>query len=170
MKTTSILLAIASFVISFLTGCKENSTAHIPAVTGLDLPRYMGKWYEIARLPNWFQRDLRNVTAEYTLRPDGTVHIRNCGYKNGRQRCVEGTAYPVGEPGSGELEVTFQKPFRGAYRIIYLEPDHSLAAVTGSDRDLLWILARTPEISAEKLESLTAWLREKGFETERLIR
>ena len=114
MKKKMLFLACAAA----LGSACDRSSADIPAVTGLDLARYMGEWYEVARLPNNFEKDMTHVTAVYTAEEDGTVHVRNQGFRNGELSSVEGKARPADAADSGELEVTFFWPFYSPYRII----------------------------------------------------
>ena len=153
-------------VFAAAAGCFE---PEIAAVRDFDPARYMGKWYEIARLPNWFEKGMTRVTAEYTLLEDGTIRVENRGIKNGRESGVTGVARLKGDADVGELEVSFFRPFYGDYRIIRLAPDYSCSVVMGSDRDYLWVLARTPEIPEEEFVRILAFLRENGFAVDDLI-
>ena len=152
-----------------LAGCSPAVSEKIPAVTGFDASRYSGKWYEIARMPNYFEKDLQYVTAEYTLRPDGKLQVINSGIKNGKSQSISGIARFAGDPASGELEVSFFRPFYGAYRIIRLAPDYSAACVMGKNRSLAWILARKPVLPEKELLESVNFLRENGFAVEKLI-
>lgn len=163
---------IVPFCLLLLLGaCTGSGTKDIPSVSGLDVPRYMGKWYEIARLPHTFEKDLDFVTAEYTLRPDGRIRVLNQGMRNGVASRAEGVAKlkdPDARPVSGELRVSFFGPFYGDYRIIELSGDYSYAVVTSSSKDYLWILSRSPQLPAPLLSGLTDRLKSMGFETEKL--
>ena len=152
-----------------LCGCHSDSTGGIPAVGNFNAGKYMGHWYEIARLPNYFEKDLQCVTANYTLLPSGRIQVRNCGVKNNIRRCITGEAKLRSAADKGELLVSFQWPFYGAYRIIYLKDDYSVAMVTGSRKKYFWILSRTPKIPAGELETLLQWAKVHGFETGKLI-
>ena len=161
-----LLLFVAAIVLFY--GCEERNTGKIPAVREFDVSRYCGKWYEIARLPNWFEKNMSNVTAFYSLQNDGTVQVVNSGIKNGKPRSVKGSARLNGKSGTGELEVSFQWPFWGSYRIIKLDKDYRIAVVCGKSYDYLWILSRTPEISLSELNSILDFLRHQGFEVSAL--
>lgn len=152
-----------------LCGCHSDSTGDIPAVDNFNAGKYMGDWYEIARLPNYFEKDLQCVTANYTLLPSGRIMVRNCGVKDNIRRCITGEAKLRGEADKGELLVSFQWPFYGAYRIIYLNDDYSVAMVTGSRKKYFWILSRTPKLPVGELEKLIHWAKTHGYETEKLI-
>ena len=152
-------------------GCRSGeSTASIPAVSGLEPARYMGQWYEIARLPHSFERGLQRVRAEYRLREDGRIDVCNRGMRGTEPREVRGIAFLKDEqpPYRGELRVSFFRPFYGDYRIIALSPDYRWAVVTSGTRDYLWILARTPTLPEAELGSLLTRCREWGFEVDRL--
>ncbi|MBQ7402711.1 MAG: lipocalin family protein [Lentisphaeria bacterium] len=151
-------------------GCeRENGTGGIPAVTPFDLKRYMGTWYEIARNPHRFEKGLSHVSAVYTLNSDGTVSVLNRGIReNGTESVIRGIAKACPPSGSGELKVSFFRPFYGAYRVIWLSPDYRLAIVTSSTKDYLWVLCRDRRISAEEREFVLHWLREHGFSVSQL--
>ena len=152
-----------------LTGCRSSqSTEMIPAVRGFQLERYLGTWYEIARLPHTFERGMTEVSAVYTLEKNGNVQVVNSGVKNGAHRSIQGTAHFKGETSVGELRVSFFRPFYGDYRIIALSPDYSYAIVTSSTRDYLWILAREKKLPEEKLKQLLEQIRAWGFDTTKL--
>ena len=172
MKGKNLIPAGAVWLCCLLAGCSGcgESTSHIPAVTNFDPVRYAGTWYEIARLPHRFERDMTNVRAEYTLRPDGRIDVVNRGVKDGKEKEIHGIArkcegYP---PGVGELEVSFFGPFYGKYRIIYLNEDHTTAMVTSGTMDYFWILARTPALSGDVLEELLRQAGDWGFSMDML--
>lgn len=142
------------------------------AVTGFQLEKYLGTWYEIARLDHFFERGLTRVTATYSMREDGGVRVLNRGYKakNGKWKDAEGKAYFVEEPDIGRLKVSFFGPFYGAYNIIALEPEnYSYALVIGNNTKYMWILAREPDLEASVLEGLLLKARQLGFATDELI-
>ena len=139
-------------------------------VAEFDLNRYLGKWYEIARLPNWFKKDLVNVTATYSLRDDGKVRVLNEGYKKtkaGKHAVAEGKAKFGGRPDVGYLRVSFFWRFYSDYIIIDLDPGYTLALVVSSDK-YLWILSREPRMEKDVLERLVEKARTAGFDVNRL--
>lgn len=161
--------ACALLVFGLFGGCRaRHDTAEIAAVTGFDPARYMGKWYEIARLPHSFERDVTEPMAEYILQEDGTVKVVNSGLRDGKPTQVTGVARFAGKPDVGELEVSFFRPFYGAYRIICLEPDYSAAVVTSDSRDFLWVLAREKSLPREQLARYLAMLEKYKFEVKLL--
>ncbi len=154
----------------FLCSCHP-STKEIQAVQNFDPERYMGKWYEIARLPQWFERNMDYVTASYSLNGDGTVKVVNQGIRQGEAKQTEGVARlknADAQPATGELSVSFFRPFYADYRIIELAPDYSCAVVTGSGKDSLWILARQPQIPQKNLQEILDRLQKQGFEIRNL--
>lgn len=163
------------FIVMFLlagilfAGCRSSSE-RVPAVSGFDAARYCGKWYEIARLPNWFQRGITNASAEYTLLKNGEIRVVNRGVTaSGKEKRVTGTARLVPARGDGELEVSFQKPFRGRYRVIWLNKDYTIAVVCGGNMDHLWILAREKTIPPAVREKIVDFLKQSGFAVEKLL-
>lgn len=144
----------------------------VEPVSGFELERYLGTWYEIARLDHRFERGLIRVTAKYTLREDGGIDVLNRGYnpEEDRWRESRGRAYPAGEPGEGRLRVSFFRPFYAAYNIIALDrKGYAWALVCGPRRSYLWILARKPELAEEVTSRLVEKARARGFPVEELI-
>lgn len=150
-----------------LCGCAA-STDSIASVRNFDSKRYLGTWYEIARLPHRFERDLDFVSAHYSEQGDGTIRVVNRGQRDGKEREAVGKAHFKGASDVGELRVSFFGPFYGDYRIVELAPDYSSAIVTSSTKNYLWILSRTPRLSKETLEKYLAQIREWGFDVSAL--
>ncbi len=154
-----------------LTAC-DVAPDHIQPVDGFELNRYLGTWYEIARLDHSFERGMEQVTANYSVRDDGGVRVINRGYKPDKKmwKESEGKAYFVGEPNVGQLKVSFFGPFYGGYNIIELDKQaYQYALVCGPDLSYLWILARTPQLDKDILDKLVARAKSLGFDTEQLI-
>ena len=128
----------------------------------------MGTWYEIARYPNSFEKGMSHVKAHYSLSDDGTILVVNSGLKNGKPKDIAGFARFAGETPSGELEVSFFRPFYSPYRIIMLEDDYSAAIVCGKTDHYLWLLSRTPEISEKKMQDYISWMQQNGLPVEGL--
>ena len=167
MNKITILFFVAALLC--LTGCLENSSMDIPAVTNFDAAKYMGKWYEYARLPNNFERNMRNVTATYTIRSDGKIDVLNCGDDKGKIKTVSGIAKFAGDKSTGELKVSFFRPFYGRYRIIKLAPDYRFAVVTGNSKNYLWILSRSKDISQTDNYEIISFLKHHNFPVANLI-
>lgn len=144
----------------------------VVAVKGFDVQRYLGTWYEIARLDHSFERGLINVTAGYSLNEDGSLRVVNRGFDPVKNRWKEavGRARFVSGPDMGRLKVSFFGPFYGGYNIIDLdERGYSYVLICGNDRSYLWILARTPRLPEPVKTSLVQKAKDLGFATDSLI-
>ena len=160
---------IVSSIAAALTGCA--TTSDIAAVRDFEPERYMGTWYEIARLPQYFERDMDEVRARYTLQSDGTIEVVNSGVRDGEPQSITGTAKlksPKAKPLTGELRVSFFWPFYSDYRIIELDPDYTVAVVTAGSRDYLWVLSRKPEMPQTELDGIVSRMKTLGFEVDKL--
>jgi len=154
-----------------LAGCMGYPKTVTP-VQPFELDRYLGKWYEIARLDHSFERGLQQVTAEYSVRDDGGVRVINRGFStaDGEWREAEGKAYFVRGPDEGYLKVSFFGPFYGSYAIFELDrKDYQYAFVSGPDESYLWLLSRSPTVSAGLRARFVEQAQALGFDTERLI-
>ncbi|MFM2428242.1 MAG: hypothetical protein RL012_126 [Bacteroidota bacterium] len=158
-------------LVAFLQGCALSVPAGVKPVAGFDVNQYLGRWYEIARLDNRFQRGLEQVTATYSLREDGSICVENTGWhsQTGQQKTVVGKAKFVSAKQIGHLKVSFWGPFYGSYVIFHLEADYSVAMVCGSNRNYCWILARNPVLSTGDIARYREIARENGFAVEDLI-
>ena len=139
-------------------------------IDSLDITRYMGRWYELARFDHPFERNMELVTANYTLQPDGTVEVINSGYntRRGKFKQSRGVARTVAGR-AGELEVTFFLNFWSPYKVLELAPDYSYALVGGNSDKYLWILSRTPRLSNAALSDILVKAEARGYDTDRLI-
>jgi apolipoprotein D and lipocalin family protein len=164
------LLALVSLAV-LATGC-TGLPAGVEPVKGFELDRYLGTWYEIARLDHPFERGLENITATYELRGDGGVRVLNRGFdvSAGTWREAEGKAYFIGSPDVGRLKVSFFGPFYGSYNIMALDQEgYRWAMISGPDTDYLWILSRDPVLPEGVLDRLLALAADRGFDTGKLI-
>jgi apolipoprotein D and lipocalin family protein len=151
--------------------CKSHSP--LETVSELDIEKYQGKWYEIARLPNRFEEGLKCVTAEYRLREDGKIAVVNQGHKIEQPEkvsSVKGVARIPKPEEPGRLKVSFFWPFSGDYYILKVDEDYQLALVGSPSRKYLWILARNPQISESEFKKLTNFAADEGFDIGKLIR
>jgi len=157
-------------LISLLTSC-TGLPDNVTPVEKFEINRYLGKWYEIARLDHSFERGLSQVTAEYSLRDDGGVKVVNRGFDavEGEWREAVGKAYFVRNMDEGYLKVSFFGPFYGAYVIFELHHDYRYSFVSGPDRDYLWLLSRTPAVSDALMERFINKAASLGFDTDALI-
>lgn len=164
------LPTLVTTVLLFLAGC-TGLPSGIEPVTGFDKDRYLGTWYEIARLDHSFERGLSQVTAEYTLNDDGSIKVINRGYEQaqGEWKEAEGRAVFVGDSDVGHLKVSFFGPFYASYVVFELDDDYSTAYLTGYNRNYLWLMSRTPKVGEEVLAAFKARAEAEGFELGELI-
>jgi len=163
-----VFFLVSVMLVSACTGVPEG----VSPVTGFDLNRYLGTWYEIARLDHSFERGLQQVTADYSMREDGGVRVINRGYDTEKQawQQAEGKAYFIGDSDVGRLKVSFFGPFYGAYNIMELDSEnYQYAMISGPDRSYLWILARTPDPGQATVDRLVEQAAGLGFDSEQLI-
>jgi len=163
-----ILLMLSVLFLAGCVGIPEN----VKPVDHFSLERYLGKWYEIARLDQPFERGLNRVTADYSLRGDGGIRVLNRGYsaRENAWKEAEGKAYFVNESDRGYLKVSFFGPFYGSYVVFELDHEnYQYSLVCGPDKSYLWILARTPEIKKDIKDKLVAKAAALGFDTGKLI-
>lgn len=154
-----------------LGGCVK-LPENVQPVTGFEADRYLGSWYEIARLDHSFEKGLSQVTAQYSLRDDGGIRVINRGYseEEGEWQEAEGKAYFVEDENTGYLKVSFFGPFYGAYGIFELDKEsYDYSWVSGPDTGYLWLLARTPQVSDELKQRFVERTAELGFNTDELI-
>ena len=155
----------------FISGCSSIPKGVEP-VTGFEVNRYLGKWYEIARLDHSFERGLSNVSAEYSMREDGSVRVINRGYNDAKKKWqeAEGRAKFIGSPTVGSLKVSFFGPFYGGYNIFDLDKqNYQHVMIAGNDRSNLWILSRQPTLSPEIQKRLVDQAALLKFPVEKLI-
>ena len=167
-------LAAGLAAVAALSVCARAVMTRVPRgitpVEGFEVERYMGRWYEIARLDHRFERGMTDVTADYRLQPDGTVQVVNSGMRGGQRRSARATARFRGDPSVASLAVTFFPGFPGGYHVFALDEDYRWALVSGPDRGYLWILARRPGIEPGLYRQLVGIARDRGFPVDRLIR
>ncbi|HOT96910.1 MAG TPA: lipocalin family protein [bacterium] len=154
-----------------LAGCAGNLPPGAVPVRDFDLDRYLGNWYEIARLDHSFERGLSRITANYTLNDNGTVRVVNRGYQDEKKKWKEvvGKAKFVGDRSVGRLKVSFFGPFYGGYNIIELDEGYSRVLVCSNSTKYLWILAREPRLPREVLTQLVEKARALNFPVDKLI-
>lgn len=154
-----------------MTGCMGYPKTVQP-VEDFDIDRYLGKWYEIARLDHSFERGLEQVSAHYSLQESGDIKVVNRGYsvdKNEWREAV-GKASFAREPHEGYLKVSFFGPFYSSYVIFGLDHEHyHYAFITGPNEDYLWLLSRTPTVEDDVLGLFMDTASQKGFNTDNLI-
>ena len=140
----------------------DNST-----VKAVDLNRYLGSWYEIAKYDHVFERGLDYAMANYTLREDGKIDVLNTGIKDGRAKDAKGIAKTTNIPGL--LKVSFFGPFYSDYRIMMLDTNYQYVLVGGSNDKYLWILSRKPQLDDATKTLILAEANRRGYDTSKLI-
>ncbi len=169
-----ILINIVTLMIS---GVFAQSSQQLFSVNALDVSRYMGRWYEIAKYPNWFQKKCAsNTMANYSLLLNGQVKVSNqCRLVDGEVDTAVGIARQIGERTSAKLKVSFTPewlsvlPFVwGDYWVIDLDPEYSLVAVSEPSREYLWILSRNPEVDQKRYADLLIRLQSMNFDVSKL--
>jgi len=167
----AIKVAMSGLLAGLLGGCTGVPKGVAP-VTGFESQRYLGTWYEIARLDHSFERGLSRVQATYEAASNGTITVINRGYDaaKGEWREARGRARLNGAPGEGRLKVSFFGPFYGAYNIMALDgKDYRFAMVCGPNTEYLWILGRERTLDAPLLQGLVEQARAAGFPVDQLI-
>ena len=150
-----------------LTARTRVDNAPVPYV---ELAKYLGRWYEIARFDKSFERGIFNTTAIYELRPDGKVRVTNAGWKNGLQVSSEGVAFrPDPERQPGWMRVSFFRPFYSDYRILMVDDEYSYALVGSGSNRYLWILSRDPVLEGKKLDKVLFEAEARGYDTDKLL-
>lgn len=175
------MLVSASLIVLGIFSSQATAQAADPApvktIASLDVPRYLGTWYEIAKFPNWFQKKcVGNTKAEYSLRPDGNLKVLNsCKTANGEVSDAEGTARQIGAKDSPRLEVRFAPEWLsflplvwGDYWVVDLDPQYQVAAVSDPKREYLWVLSRTPQLDSRIYDDLLLRLKQQQFDVRKL--
>lgn len=151
----------------------RGETKPLEVVPFVDVQKYLGTWYEIATIPQKFQKGCVGVTAHYVLRKDGDIDVVNVcrqGALDGKVRSVRGKAWVVDKKTNAKLRVQFFWPFSGAYWIIELDPEYQWAVVGHPGRSYLWILSRTPQMDPAVYDDLLRRIAGKGYDLNRLVR
>ena len=170
MTNVFVMTVLTATLLAGMASVERKSELEV--VNAVDLSRYTGRWYEIARLPNRFEKKCADsVTANYTLRSDGKIEVVNrCRKANGEYTTAKGKAKIVDKKTNAKLKVTFFWPFYGDYWILDLGPNYEYAVVGAPDRDYLWILSRTPELDEQLYQQLLEKMAAQGFQTQKMIR
>lgn len=174
MKNYCKLLYTFPFLAALLShsACHANNHLKIDnsTVKQLDIQRYMGKWYEIARYNHSFERGMTHVYTEYSLQPNGKIRVVNRGMKDGKPKEIIGKGkqpYPDKHP--GQLKVSFFLWFYADYYILDLDKDYRYALVGSSSSDYLWILSRTPQMPESELDAILKKIVLRGYDLSKLI-
>jgi apolipoprotein D and lipocalin family protein len=173
------LLVFAAALVFSTHGSMAAGATPLTTIASLDVNRYMGTWYEIAKFPNRFQKDCAgNTSATYSLREDGRVRVVNrCRTLDGSEKVTEGVARQVGAATSAKLKVRFAPSILsfipmvwGDYWVIDLDEGYRLSAVSEPGREYLWILSRTPQVDPAAYQALLGRLAAQGFDLSKLVR
>ncbi len=164
-----IPLALAMILFPGLLIAQEKSYDNSP-IPSLDLGRFLGVWYEIARFDHSFERNMDNVVAEYLLRDDGKVTVINSGWKNGRYKVADGKArQPDPDTDPAHLEVSFFLSFYSDYNILMLDDNYQVALIGSGSPKYLWILSRVPVPKDAVIDEAIEEAEDRGYDTSKLI-
>ena len=163
MKTRIMIVALAALLAGCVSGPKVDNTP----VPTLDLNRYLGEWYEIARFDHSFERGVEQAKANYTQNADGTIKVVNSGIKDGKPKTAIGKGKTTDTPGL--LRVSFFGPFYADYRVMLIDKEYTYALVGSGSADYLWILSRTPGLPETAKAELLAEARRRGYDAGELI-
>lgn len=177
-----LLVVLGLAVIGGLSACKSTSLNKASsaakktdfaalAVKNFDVNRYAGKWYEVARFDFFWEKDMKNVTAEYTLEDDGSIEVINSGFNTTKNKHKQstGTAKPANDASVGALQVSFFGPFYSEYNVVKIDPDYRYALVFGENTDYVWILSRDKTVPDEVKQEYLAFARQHGYDLNRLV-
>ena len=160
-------IVLTSIALTSCTGIPDG----VEPVSNFKLERYLGTWYEIARLDHSFERGLTQVSAEYRLRDDGGIDVVNRGYHADQKKWSEalGKAYFIGDKNIAHLKVSFFGPFYASYIVFELGENYDYAFISGNSKDYLWLLARKPVVDQAVLDLFFASAKQRGFNVEEVI-
>lgn len=170
---SKVLLFLSVFLIGTIgISCqtnKNNKTMNTTTVSNLDVNRFMGSWYEIARYEHSFEKGMTHVKANYSLLPDGTIRVLNSGMKNGKKKEIEGKARKKkGGDSNSKLEVSFFLWFYSDYFVFELDDNYQYAVIGSSSDKYLWILSRTPQLPQSTINDLLVKIKKRGYDTSKL--
>lgn len=170
---SKVLLLLPVFLIGTVgISCqtnKNNKTMNTTTVSNLDVNRFMGSWYEIARYEHSFEKGMTHVKANYSLLPDGTIRVLNSGMKNGKKKEIEGKARKKkGSNSNSKLEVSFFLWFYSDYFVFELDDNYQYAVIGSSSDKYLWILSRTPQLPQSTINDLLIKIKKRGYDTSKL--
>jgi len=164
-----ILLFLPLIPLFFLSGCTTAPTVNLPTVKKIDLERYAGTWIEIARYENRFETGCAGATAQYSLEKDHVRVINSCYDQHGEKSAqASGRAYAVEESNNSKLRVSFFRPFYGDYWVVMLGDQYQYSVVGDPNRQYLWILSRTKELTQEDKKTILAYLPTIGYDPSKL--
>ena len=160
-------IMIAAISAGLLAGCASGPKVDNAPVAELDLERYLGEWYEIARFDHSFERGIEQAKAVYTQNEDGTIKVENSGIKNGKPKTAIGKGKRTDTPAL--LRVSFFGPFYADYRVMMIDEGYTYALVGSGGANYLWILSRTSVLPDPEKGELVAEAKRRGYDTDKLI-
>lgn len=165
-KIFSLVVVLSCVASLSAQSVSEKSNANLEPVQNFELDWYLGKWYEIGRFDFKWEKNLKNVTAEYSLNKNGTIKVVNSGYDYTEQKQKQsvGKAKFAGNKNEGSLKVSFFGPFYSDYKIIAIDSEYNYALVAGANKKLLWILCRTKTIPADVKERYIQTAQNAGYD------
>lgn len=172
MRRSIVMAATVSALACLLVACANPTPPRgVTVVEPFNAARFLGQWYEIARLDHPFESGLERVTATYTQNDNGSIKVVNQGYNWSRNKWqrIEGTAKFTGSPQRAALKVSFFGPFYGGYNVIALDDNYRHALICGPNRDYLWILSRTPTVDSRTRQALVSEAQRQGFDVAKLL-
>lgn len=145
--------------------------SYVPVIEDFDKEKYLGKWYEIARLDFFWEKNLKNVHANYSLNEDGSIKVVNKGFHTKQQKIKESTgkAQFVNSENEGALKVSFFGPLYAAYNIVHVDEEYQHALVFGKNTDYMWILSREKTIPEEVKDEYLEYAEQSGYDTSKLV-
>lgn len=170
MRISNIIFGIVLFGLILLTSC-VNIPKNVEAVSSFEKEKYLGKWYEIARLDNRFEKNLNNTTAFYGVNENGTIKVVNKGYNFVKKEwdSAQAVAKFVNNDTEGRLKVSFFRPFYAGYNIVAIDKDYQYALIYGNSTQYMWILSRNTKIDSITKEQFLKKAQQDGFDTSKLI-
>ena len=167
LSSSALRRGILVSSLALAAGCASTLKVDNAPVAALDLNRYLGEWYEIARFDHSFERGVEQAKANYSLKADGMIAVVNSGVKNGKPKTAIGKGKMTDTPGL--LRVSFFGPFYADYRVMLIDKDYSHALVGSGSADYLWILSRTRVLPDDAKRELLAEAVRRGYDTGKLI-
>ncbi len=171
MKKNMLMTVITGMILILVVACRDSSGIDKTIVKNLELDKYLGKWYEIARFDNRFEKGLERVTAEYSLREDGKIKVLNTGYdsNSGEKKEAVGKAKIPDKSQPAHLKVSFFAFFYADYLVLELDEDYKWAVVGSSSDKYLWILSRSSELPENILSDIIEKIVHRGYDPEKLL-
>ncbi|WP_295403506.1 lipocalin family protein [uncultured Thiocystis sp.] len=166
-----LALTIVAFLLALTSACTEEGGSPMQTVSHVDLERFMGDWYVIANIPTFIEKGAHNAVESYALNEDGSIATTfrfNQDAFDGPLKTYRPTGF-VRDPSSNALwGMQFLWPFKADYRIVWLEPDNSITVIARAKRDYVWIMARQPEIAADKYDEIVDFIGKLGYDTDKV--